>query len=289
MKKKIIFYLTVLAVSAFAVCAFGTDKASAGTIGTGQKCMVFSYTGSTTPKKYCSHYLYVTHSDVKTACPKGGTKSTCAAKVKNHLTGNWASGMGDSVQESYLTNYANDVADIMITTDVDPCSSVYSAGQSSCMSSSSWKEYYYENGVIPVYTPPSSSGDDDGDGDGDGGTTGGDGTIADVSEGSCASILTAFCNDDGITKIISLVINILTGAIVVAGTVGIIICGFLWMTARDNEGQVAQAKKRMLDIVIGIIAWVLLALLANLFIPKSSSDIESDAEIGVVNSSEVKS
>jgi hypothetical protein len=75
--------------------------------------------------------------------------------------------------------------------------------------------------------------------------------------------------------------------IVVAGTVGIIICGFLWMTARDNEGQVVQAKKRMLDIIIGIIAWVLLALLANLFIPKKSTDIEDDIDgnidISVIN------
>ena len=68
-----------------------------------------------------------------------------------------------------------------------------------------------------------------------------------------------------------------------AGTIGIILCGFMWMTARDNEAQVAQAKKRMLDIVIGIIAWVLLALIANLFIPKSSDKIEDD--LSYINSS----
>jgi hypothetical protein len=48
------------------------------------------------------------------------------------------------------------------------------------------------------------------------------------------------------------------------------------MTARDNEAQVAKAKRRMLEIVIGIVAWVLLALIGNLFIPKSSTDINSD-------------
>ena len=75
---------------------------------------------------------------------------------------------------------------------------------------------------------------------------------------------------------------------VVAGTIGIIICGFLWMTARDNEAQVAKAKKRMIDIVIGIVAWILLALIANLFIPKDSTKIQSDAGISVTNSKEYK-
>lgn len=114
--------------------------------------------------------------------------------------------------------------------------------------------------------------------DSDSSTTGGDGSIADVSEGQCTSILPGgWCDGkDGIGSIINMIVSILTGAVVVAGTIGIIICGFLWMTARDNEAQVAMAKKRMLDIVIGIVAWVLLALIANLFIPKSSGDIQTD-------------
>lgn len=288
MKKKLLICALGIFASVLVTCIFNSNTASAGTIGTGQKCTVFSYSSSTTPKKYCAHYLYVTHNDVKTACPKGGTKSTCETKVKNHLTGNWASGMSDSVQQSYLNNYAADIADIMITTDVDYCSSVYSAGQTSCMCSSSWKDFYYENGTCTTVTPAPSDGGDDDD-DGDDGTTGGDGTIADVATGSCASILKNFCFDDGTVDIgglIGMIITILTGTVVVAGTVGVIICGFLWMSARDNEGQVAQAKKRMLDIVIGIIAWVLLALLANLFIPKSTSDIENnvggDTGLGVI-------
>ncbi len=130
-----------------------------------------------------------------------------------------------------------------------------------------------------------SDGSDSGS-DGDGGSSGGDGTVADVNSGSCASILTAFCSEDGTVDLgglLGMFIAILTGAIVLAGTVGIIICGFLWMTARDNEAQVAKAKKRLLEIVVGIIAWVLLALLANLFIPKKSTDIEDniDGDTGI--------
>ena len=114
--------------------------------------------------------------------------------------------------------------------------------------------------------------------------------IAPVDEGDCTSILpNSWCTgDNGIANVINLIVTILTGAVVIAGTIGIIICGFLWMTARDNEAQVATAKKRMLDIVIGIVAWVLLALVANLFIPKDSTKIQSDAGISVTNSKEYK-
>ena len=105
--------------------------------------------------------------------------------------------------------------------------------------------------------------------------------ITEVKKGSCASILKSFCSEDGTVDLgglLGMIITVLTGVIVIAGTVGIIICGFLWMTARDNEVQVAMAKKRMLEIVIGIVAWALLALVGNLFIPKSSTDIESNVD-----------
>ena len=119
---------------------------------------------------------------------------------------------------------------------------------------------------------------------GTGGYTGSGGyvsPIAPVDEGECTSIFpNSWCTGgNGIASVINLIVTILTGAVVVAGTIGIIICGFLWMTARDNEAQVAKAKKRMIDIVIGIVAWILLALIANLFIPKDSTKIQSDAGI----------
>ena len=131
----------------------------------------------------------------------------------------------------------------------------------------------------------SHSGGTPGTGHSGGGDSGGSGGIAPVKEGDCTSILPGdWCNGEGgIMNIVTLVVTILTGAVVVAGTIGIIICGVMWMTARDNEAQVAKAKKRMLDIVIGLVVWVLLALLANLFIPKSSSSIKQDAP-GISNS-----
>ena len=203
------------------------------------------------------------------------------------------SGVGSSVYNYMKCSY------LATTKAKKVCSYIASSAASEIAStgsvSTSWADakkkaedkYAGNNSGTPSSGTPSSG---DGNTTGDGNTSGGDGTIADVNKGSCATILTAFCDDAGnadIGGLIGLVITILTGMIVVAGTVGIIICGFLWMTARDNEGQVVQAKKRMLDIVIGIIAWVLLALLANLFIPKKSSDIEDDIDgnidISVIN------
>ena len=57
------------------------------------------------------------------------------------------------------------------------------------------------------------------------------------------------------------------------GIVGIVICGVMYLTARDNEAQVAKAKKRLIDVIIGVVIWVLFAFGANgiltLLVPKA--------------------
>jgi hypothetical protein len=220
-----------------------------------------------------------------------GTGSNCSEQNGSARSA-CESGVGSNVYSylkcSYLaTTKAKKVCSYIASNAASEITSTGSVSTSWADAKKKAEDQYAGNNSTPSSDKPSSG---DGDTSGDGNTSGGDGTIADVNKGSCASILTAFCDDAGnadIGGLIGLVITILTGMIVVAGTVGIIICGFLWMTARDNEGQVVQAKKRMLDIIIGIIAWVLLALLANLFIPKKSTDIEDDIDgnidISVIN------
>jgi len=91
----------------------------------------------------------------------------------------------------------------------------------------------------------------------------------------CATILKSFCppddgNGDGektIKDIIIFVISVLSIGGGLLGTVGIVICGYMIMTAKDNEQQVTAAKKRLFDIVIGIVVWALGALLITLLIP----------------------
>lgn len=98
-----------------------------------------------------------------------------------------------------------------------------------------------------------------------------------------------WCSADGIGSILTFVVAVLTGTVVVAGTVGIIICAVLILTARDNEQQLATGKKRLMEVVIGMIAWIMLSVLVNLFIPKTSKKIETEAQNAmIINGGEEK-
>ena len=130
--------------------------------------------------------------------------------------------------------------------------------------------------------------DDDTSGDGD--TSGGDVTgnvrIEPEKEAQCATILGNWCDSaetDGeatIKEIITFVISILSIGIGVLATIGMIICGYLIMSARDNEAQVTKAKRRMVEIVIGIVLWALGSLVLLLVIP--DSDAASHVQDGAV-------
>ena len=100
--------------------------------------------------------------------------------------------------------------------------------------------------------------------------------VAFAEEENCANILTAFCknNQGDIGGIVYLVLGVLTVGIIVAGTIGIIVCGYLILTARGNQEQVTKAKKRLFEIVIGLAAWVTGSALIALFIPNFNGTIE---------------
>lgn len=109
------------------------------------------------------------------------------------------------------------------------------------------------------------------------------------------SILPTFTTEDGsmdLGALIGMIISILTGLLVIAAVVGLIICGVMWMTARDNERQVLMAKKRISEIVVGIAAWVLLALVAGLIIPRKPDDIQKnidgEVDLGLIKKPEEK-
>ena len=97
---------------------------------------------------------------------------------------------------------------------------------------------------------------------------------------TCASILTWMCDgnqadQNSIIDLILLVINIMTAGILVLATVGIVICGYTILTARDNEAQVSKARKRLVEVVIGLIAWVLGTLVLNLLLPTFTGTIDN--------------
>ena len=294
MKKKL--FILVLAASICGSVLFGGNAFAVDV----PQCTV-SNTSASTPKYYCAGSLFRTYSNgLALVCRHGDSfSSSCVTYVKQHIVcGSTTSVSCDTLKASY----ANEIAEIMKNNNVHPCASetfTDASGYNACTGRAEYKKFYYpvnaNNQTInvdPNTGAPTSGGSGTGGGGGgsspsspDSGDDSGSSTEpidpSAVNEGKCTSILpNAWCEgDDGIQQIIRLIIAILTGSIVVAGTIGLVICGVLWMTARENEQQVTTAKKRMLDIVIGVVAWVLLALLANLFIPKPSSEIDGTSVV----------
>lgn len=70
-----------------------------------------------------------------------------------------------------------------------------------------------------------------------------------------------------INGILKLVLNILVYGLGAAAVLGVIIAGIQYMTARDDVAQVAKAKKRLIEIVIGLVAWALMFTVLNWLIP----------------------
>ncbi len=72
------------------------------------------------------------------------------------------------------------------------------------------------------------------------------------------SILDCEDSSDGsaLFHILAIALSIVTYGVGAVGVVGVMIVGFQYMSARDNPAQVAKAKNRLLQIVIGLAIWV---------------------------------
>lgn len=75
------------------------------------------------------------------------------------------------------------------------------------------------------------------------------------------------CHGQAIFKLIATGIQVLTAGIFVLATIGFIWAGVLYLTARDDEAQVAKAKKRMFEVVIGLVIYSFMFIIGNLLIP----------------------
>ena len=74
-------------------------------------------------------------------------------------------------------------------------------------------------------------------------------------------------NGQGITNILTLVVDILTVGIGILAAIGITIVGIQYLTAGGSEEQTRKAKRRMLEIVIGVAAYVVLYALLRWLLP----------------------
>ncbi len=285
MKKKL--FILILATAICGSVFFG-ENAFADNV---ERCNANG--SNATPKDWCAGSLYRTDTTIADYAKNGNVPiSNLVPVIKRYVDAVAQSGMSSDAVAQLKNSYATEVANIMRNNNVDPCAGKTGGEETSCRYQN-WKYYY---ATAPGSTPTPSGGGGGGSSPSSPDSSDDDSSNteivdpAPVNEGDCTSILpNAWCEgDDGIQQIIRLIILILTGSVVVAGTVGIIICGFLWMTARENEQQVATAKKRMLDIIIGVVAWVLLALLANLFIPKPSDEIQNNVNGNVSATKDVE-
>lgn len=83
-----------------------------------------------------------------------------------------------------------------------------------------------------------------------------------------ANILKGCANDsDGVMCILRLVVIIMSVCIGVLAVIGITVAGIQYLTAGGNEDKTKKAKRRLYEIVIGLLAYVLIALLLGWLIP----------------------
>lgn len=85
-----------------------------------------------------------------------------------------------------------------------------------------------------------------------------------------ANILKGCAKESGeksITCILELVVDILTIGIGILGVIGISVVGVQYLTAGGNEEQTRKAKRRMFEIVIGLVAYAVLYAILKFLLP----------------------
>ncbi|MBO7720698.1 hypothetical protein J6S35_03690 [Candidatus Saccharibacteria bacterium] len=75
-----------------------------------------------------------------------------------------------------------------------------------------------------------------------------------IGDGGCVT------DDNGsaIFTVLNIVLQILTYGVGIVGTFGVVISGIQYMTAKDNAGQMAAAKTRLIAIAIGLATYAVI-------------------------------
>ena len=84
----------------------------------------------------------------------------------------------------------------------------------------------------------------------------------------------------GMAYLLGLVLNILTFGVGAAGVIGIVISGVQYMTSAGNEAQMIKAKHRIIEVLIGLVAYGVAYTAINWLNPGDirSTKIEVDIE-----------
>lgn len=89
---------------------------------------------------------------------------------------------------------------------------------------------------------------------------------AETCEGGVQTALFG-CYKDGIWGILAIVLNVLLIGIGVAAVVGIIISGIQYSTSSGDPAQMTKAKNRLVQIIIGLVAFGLMWAFLQWLIP----------------------
>ena len=84
--------------------------------------------------------------------------------------------------------------------------------------------------------------------------------------GKCGNIDTTIIDckgEDGVEHVLKLVIDILSIGVGVLGVVGISIVGIQYLTAGGNEDKTRKAKRRLFEIIIGLIVYAMFYAVLN--------------------------
>lgn len=76
-----------------------------------------------------------------------------------------------------------------------------------------------------------------------------------LGENGCAE---GTSDGSAIFDVLNIVLQVLTYGVAIAGTFAIVIVGIQYMTAKDNAGQLAAAKTRLIAIIIGLAAYAVM-------------------------------
>ncbi len=85
------------------------------------------------------------------------------------------------------------------------------------------------------------------------------------------------CDGGLILKMVSATMKFLTAGIALLAVVGIIWCGVMILTARDNASQLAKGKSRLVDIFIGIIIYGFMFVILEFLIPGGIVESTTDS------------
>lgn len=92
--------------------------------------------------------------------------------------------------------------------------------------------------------------------------------FANTCGGAGTNILSCDIGGDAtIWYLINIITTILTAGVGALAVIGIILSGLTLLSARDDPDQVRKAKKRLFDVVVGVVIWGLLWVLIQFLIP----------------------